>query len=244
MATETFLRRSIPVFINSFNQLTYLRDSVNWFAAHGFRNVFVIDNASAYPPLLDYYQTDEFRRKTRLISLGENIGPRKSMFRAMDMLGPEAPFIFTDPDLLLPEYPDTNMISFMFEVGEIHGLSKVGLALDISQPDLFKDAERYKGTPPAQWERRFWNRPLGEGVFRAAVDTTFFLHTANPSAETGIRDRGLRQAKIPAARIARPGFICKHRPWYKDCGQTEDEKSFYADSASAVASWNRTTTGT
>ncbi len=33
---EANLRANLPVFINSFEQLTYLRGTVDWFADNGF----------------------------------------------------------------------------------------------------------------------------------------------------------------------------------------------------------------
>ena len=80
--SEAALRRSLPVFVNSFNQLTYLRDTVNWLHEHGFRNITVLDNASCYAPLLAYFETESFKSRVTLVALGDNIGPRRSLLEA------------------------------------------------------------------------------------------------------------------------------------------------------------------
>ena len=58
-------------------------------------------------------------------------------------------------------------------------------------------------------------------MYATAVDTTFFPHV--PAADPAIKalaGYGKRQARVPALRIAGPGFIAKHRPWYTDDGQS------------------------
>jgi hypothetical protein len=46
---------NIPILILSFNHLTYLRNVINWFRSHyPNSDIYIIDNASSYPPLLEY----------------------------------------------------------------------------------------------------------------------------------------------------------------------------------------------
>lgn len=241
-STEAALRQSVPVFVNSFNQFTYLRDTVNWLHDQGFGNISVLDNASKYEPLLAYFETDDFKSRATLVPLGDNIGPRRSLMMAQKSIEPNAPFIFTDPDFLLPSPPDPLFLMKMFEWGRRFEKVKVGLALDISEDQDFKDirlSAAFNNRTIREWERKFWRNALEEDVYAAAVDTTFFLHV--PAVDPAIKalaEYGKRQARIPALRIAGPGFIAKHRPWYTDDGQSEEERMFYVNQVSSLATWS------
>jgi NDP-sugar pyrophosphorylase family protein len=60
--SESALRQSLSVFVNSFNQPTYLRDTLEWLSKHGFRNITVLDNGSKFEHLLSYYKADKFKK--------------------------------------------------------------------------------------------------------------------------------------------------------------------------------------
>lgn len=225
---EAALRARLPVFVNSYNQLTYLRDTVDWFARHGFGDVTVLDNASRYPPLLDYFTSADFTAKARVIHLGGNLGPRGALARAVADPATDAGFIFTDPDLTLPEPPDPAMIATMLGIGRRHGVWKVGLALDID-PDRNKlDMVTYRTRTVAQVERKYWKHAVEDGVFKATTDTTFFLGVPQPGGGR-FADLGTRQARIPSLRVGRPGFVALHRPWLKHDSVPAEETAFYYD---------------
>lgn len=234
---EESLRATTPVYINSFNQLTYIRDSVDWFAQNGFQDVTVLDNQSSYPPLLDYLGSAEFQSKAKLIRLEGNLGPRRALVEVALGLTPSAPFVFTDPDLLLPTPPRGDLLTHMLAKGAAHQVYKVGLALDLSDRHLFKDPASYQRGSPVAWEKASWKDQIEPGVYRAAVDTTFFLRIPDPPKGRKIVDFGLRQARIPSVRLAGEGLTAKHRPWYADCGQTAEELAYYEATAERHASW-------
>ncbi len=212
-APEPEIRERIPVFINSYNQLTYLRDTVNWFAKHGIRNVTVLDNKSTLPAVLTYYKSADFGSKARLVALGENLGPRRALAHAAEDPATDAGFIFTDPDLCLPEVPAPDMLRQMYRAGKEHKIPKVGLALSIA-PDLVDlDRVTYNKRTVGEVEKKYWKDAVEDGVFRATTDTTFFLYVPQEDGPPRFNDMGLRQAKIPAIRFGREGFVALHRPW-------------------------------
>lgn len=53
--------RDVPIFINSFNRVNCLRQLIQWLQTHGYRRIFVIDNASTYPPC--WFTTRRSRRQ-------------------------------------------------------------------------------------------------------------------------------------------------------------------------------------
>jgi hypothetical protein len=219
-------RAGIPVFVNSFEQLTYLRDSVDWFHRNGFRNVTVLEQGSVYAPLLDYFASADFQGKARLRALRSNIGPRRAVRRAASYAGMGHPFIFTDPDLDLPEPVDANFLTRLFELGRRHGVVKAGLALDIADGGRNNLAMKIgKGHTVGSYYARFYENRLEDGVWGCGVDTTFFLHLPDPQKpDFGILSS---QPRIPAIRVGGPGFTAGHRPWYFDNGMPEDEEAHY-----------------
>lgn len=235
--SETGLRRATPVFVNSYNQLTYLRDTVDWFARHGFSNVTVIDNKSSYPALLEYFESDDFRAKARVRHLGENLGPRQSLVRAAQDPATDAGFIFTDPDLTLPEPPAPDMLKVMFDVGRRHKFIKVGLALSLDPEIVDLERVTYNTRTVAQVERKYWKRAVEDGVFRATTDTTFFLYVPQEGETRRFNDFGPRQAKIPSVRIGRDGFVAVHRPWLFKDTIDEAEKRYYFDETDAHSTY-------
>ncbi|GGE63127.1 hypothetical protein [Actibacterium pelagium] len=244
MVSETKLRQKTPVFINSFNQPTYVQNSVNWLSENGFENVTVMDNDSTSPELLEYFRSEAFSSKARLWALGKNIGPRYAILEIIQEHGDEAPFIFSDPDIALPRPPANNFLTRLFELAEKHNVIKVGLALDISRPELFRGLEivRPNGrrVRAEQWERRYWKHAIEKNVFSASVDTTFFLYVPGRDVtQCRLRHFGYRQPKAPSIRVAGEGFVAQHRPWYIDDGMTDAERQFYVDSSKSVASWSR-----
>jgi hypothetical protein len=76
-ARELFLRKTLPVFINSFNQYSYLNDLVNNLTKNYFFNIWILDNQSTYTPLIEYYKVtvEDINSKVNVLYYGFNRGP-------------------------------------------------------------------------------------------------------------------------------------------------------------------------
>lgn len=227
--SEDEIRRRIPVFVNSYNQLTYLRDTVDWFARHGFENLHVLDNQSTYPGLHKYFNSQDFKTKARLVALDDNLGPRRALAFAAKDLETDGGFIFTDPDLALPDPPAPDLMKVMFEMGLRHDYIKVGLALSIDPAIIDVDRITYNTRTVYQVEHKYWKRAVEPDVYKATTDTTFFLYVPRLSDERRFNDYGMRQAKIPSIRIGRTGFVAIHRPWLRKDQIDPAEEQFYFD---------------
>ena len=223
---ELELRRTLPVFVNSFEQVTYLRDSVDWFHRNGFGNITVMEQGSIFPPLVDYLASPAFLGKARLMPLKKNVGPRRAVRKAAEFVGLGNPFIFTDPDLQLPTPIDPQFLTRLFALGRHYSVSKVGLALDLSDPEKI-NLQQMAGPKHtvSTYYRRFFQNKLESNVWGCGIDTTFFLHVPQPAMESfGIMTS---QPRIPAVRIGGPGFLAGHRPWYFVNGMTPEEELHY-----------------
>jgi hypothetical protein len=235
--TEGDLRRQIPVYINSFDQLTYLRDTVDWFVAHGFPNITVMDQGSTYAPLLDYLQSKAFPATAQVLHF-RNIGPRRAVRRAAMLTGLDRPFIFTDPDLELPAPPAEDFLTRLLTLGRRYNVVKVGLALDIHSRRVNADlpfGNPEQGFTIRSYYRRFFRHPLERNVYHVGVDTTFFVYVPrpNPVAEDILSS----QPRIPAVRVAGDGFLAQHRPWLFDNGMPAEEEAHYRTKTSIASTF-------
>ena len=93
--------RDIPIIINSFNRLDSLRRLVAWCHSAGQRRIIVIDNASTYPPLLEYLREIEAAGRASVVHLGANVG-HLALWECglLERLGLETEFVYTDPDVI------------------------------------------------------------------------------------------------------------------------------------------------
>ncbi|MBL3573626.1 hypothetical protein JMK10_04010 [Rhodovulum sulfidophilum] len=242
--SEALLRRSIPVFVNSFEQPSYLKRTLDWFRLNGFGHVTVIDQCSKYPPLLDYYGSDDFHSCAVLHRLPKNVGPRLALDVLPACYAGRTFRIFTDPDLELPERPAPDFVSRLIEVALRYSVHKVGLALDISEPEkLHQRKVKLPGKEPAltvfEWEQRFWKKPLEPDVYLADVDTTFHLY--NPFFRLSLRNRTRllrgKKPKLRGVRLAGEGFLARHLPWYLDDQFPVEEKAFFTSRAERWSNW-------
>jgi len=199
-------------YIINFNRLTYTRQMIEWCHENGLRPI-IIDNASDYQPLLDYYDT----RPCEIIKLPGNYGHTVTWQGHIEL--PNERFIITDPDLDMSGVP-SDFLQIMNEGLDRYYADKCGLSLEIE--DL-PDSE--EGRLIRKIEAGFWRTPLDSKFYDAITDTTFALYR-----ET------VRQHSLNAVRTNRP-YTARHYSWYYTDFNLlpEDEQHYYRtanDSAS------------
>ncbi|WP_149538556.1 glycosyltransferase [Siccirubricoccus phaeus] len=217
------MQADIPVFIPCFNAVTYTRGMVEQLRARGLRRLYLLDNASDYPPMRDYLAAPG--PGVTVILLPENRGPRAIFLDPVSYALLPQFFCVTDPDLVLnPEMP-ADFLARLAALTETLAIGKAGLALDISDVARMRDEAFPVGDRHWkiwEWEDQFWQEPLtplpeGDPVYRAPVDTTFALYNKryfDPSDPL----RGVRVAGR---------YVCRHLPWYKDIGMPAEEERYY-----------------
>lgn len=251
---ERELRRETPVYINSFNQPTYLKNMVELLTRNSFCNIKICENSSSSPKLHIYLNELRLNESIEIIDMGGNIGPLQSVSWIKRSFNKA--FIFSDPDLELPDPLPDNFLSELFHISNKYSCAKVGLALEIPPSNVCRDLKMRHHIlgdyDVLEWERQFWDIQLEPGVFRAEVDTTFFLW--NPGIRFDIRRCyvQLRETLRPRRlikyfprprytdiRVAKYGFVARHLPWYLDDGFPRDERELYIHEASKWSSWLR-----
>jgi hypothetical protein len=198
----------IPVFINCRDRLAPLQELVAWLERAGCSEIYLLDNDSAYEPLLEYYR----HTPHEVVMLGENYG-KWSLWQAPGVFDRTRGryFVYTDPDVIpAPECPLDALDRFHDLLSRYPRVNKVGFGLRIDDlPDYYRHKDAV-----ISWERTMWEWPVERGAYYAPIDTTFALYRRG-----GSRSR-------EALRTGSP-YIARHESWYLDFDNMSDEESFY-----------------
>lgn len=217
--------RDVPIFINNFNRLACLRQLIDWLNTHGYRRVFVIDNASSYPPLLSYYESLE-KTGVTVIRLGKNAGPFSLWsHNILKMTSVTSEFVYTDSDVVPSSCcPGTVVQQFQALLNAYPDVLKVGLGLRL---DTIPEHYEFRAEA-LRWEAQFWRNPAARGLMFGPVDTTFALY--RPNGKHALEDHNLRTT-YP--------YLGEHLGWYVNSADPNEEDRFYSETArKGDTSWN------
>lgn len=202
--------RDIPVFIVNRNRLAAMQRLIDWLREAGTRRIVILDNASSYAPLLQYYE--QLPEGVKVLRLDGNHGPyvlwQQGVHRVLD-----TPYVLTDSDVVPAAGCPRDLIGRLLQVLQRHpDAKKVGPGLRIDDlPDHYVEADTVR-----KWESQFWEHPVAPGLFRAPIDTTFALYPAG--AEFSNEACNLR--------LGAP-YLIEHTPWYVDEDRLSDEERHY-----------------
>ncbi|WP_298066931.1 hypothetical protein [uncultured Mailhella sp.] len=219
---ENFDAAQIPIYIISFNQLSYLKQMIAQLERHGLKNIHIINNKSTYEPLLQYLEDCPYTVHHMDKNYGHTVFWTSGKF---DDVIENSLYVVTDPDI---EFNDSLPLGFMKDLyrllGEHPFVSKAGFALKIS--DL-PDTEF--GNTTKKWEKQFWEVCLPDPLeaYLAAIDTTFALY--RPGNIMSDFYSGIRVAGV---------FTSRHLPFYHFLDQ-DAESLFYLNTANASGSMAR-----
>jgi|GEM_PF-674595 len=209
--------KNIPVFIVTRNRLECLQKLIDWLEKNDLKNIYILDNNSTYPPLVDYL--DKLPYKVH--KFDENIGHlvlwRCKLF---DHIIKTQNFILSDPDVIpFDECPTDVIEQFMKILNENPRITKVGFSLEINDiPDFNPLKESL-----CEWEGQYWNKKIDNpnydfDLYEAHIDTTFALYRPN----IHYRD----EKWYDAVRTGSP-YIARHLPWYQNPDNLSEEDKFY-----------------
>lgn len=219
--------RDIPIYIISFNRLSYLKSLVSWLEKAGCANIHIVDNASTYPPLLDYLA----QTKHTVHRMEKNYG-HTVLFDAPEFkdVVDNQYFVLSDPDILPVEDCPSDFMRFLYGVLErFPNVTKAGISLKLDDlPDHYALKETV-----IKWESAFYKKALkgtSPALYKAPIDTTFALY------------RPRKEWKKGFAEAIRTGFPyqARHLPWYKDLNKLTEEDRFYNASDTGAGNWNGT----
>ncbi len=213
----------IPIIINNFNRLEYLKILLDGLEKRNYTNIYILDNQSTYPPLLDFYKAT----KHHVIFLEKNYGFRALWKSKLYKKFTGNYFVYTDSDLeIIDDCPENFLEIFRNKLTNDKMCSKVGFSLKI---DDLPDHYNQKQTVIA-WEKKFYSKPsLDKKYYKAPIDTTLALY--RPYSFKHIRSE---HSKI--YRAAAP-FQVKHLPWYIDDNNLSEENQYYISTSNQQSTW-------
>jgi len=215
--------KDIPIVINNRNRLTFLKRQIEALKKRGYNNIYILDNASTYGPLLDYYNVTD----CEVIMLGKNRGydalEQIPLFNSIK----KNYFVYTDSDVVpIDDCPDDFLKFYLETLKKYPKIQKVGFSLKIDDlPHSFADKQKV-----IDWESQFFKEQVDKGLFLAPIDTTFALH--RPYARISTKGR------FKMIRTESP-YTAYHMPWYNDSENLSDEEKFYIDNVEIGTHWSK-----
>ena len=224
--------KDIPIIIPNRDRLTFLKILISAMQKRGYYNIVIIDNASTYEPLFEYYKTE---KSLKVIRLKENLG-----HTALDWLFPKYKnkididykknwYVYTDPDVVPTDTCSDNFIEIMIEICKQYGVDKVGPCLkidDIENQDAinwgkgFWSSDRkvqLKQSIIDMDSKLFVNKINGSiELYKAEIDTTFAV--VQPNKSCGYTKNSIRIGG---------DFCFKHLPWYYNFAELPEDEQYY-----------------
>lgn len=219
--------KDIPVYLISFNRLSYLEKSVDWLEKAGCLNIHIIDNASTYPPLLEYLDKTPHTVHRMEKNYGHTV-----LFDAPEFkdVADNQYFVLSDPDILPVEQCPSDFMTFLYRIlKRFPKITKAGFSLKLDDlPDHYALKETV-----IKWESPFYDRAVKGSeppLYKAPIDTTFALY------------RPRKEWKKDFSEAIRTGFPyqARHLPWYKDLNDLTEEDNFYNALDTGSGNWNGT----
>lgn len=203
----------VPIIINNRNRFTFLKMMIDQLQSFGYHNIYVLDNDSTYPPLLEYYKTIP----ANVIFLKENVGYKALWESNVFEQFKNNYYVYSDPDILLQsDCPEDFVYQLYSHLIKYPSKEKAGVALKID--DL---PEHYAHKLEAiRNEKPFWEKQLDKDVYDAPVDTTLALY------------RPLAFGNAEECEAIRVGgkLAAQHLTWYLDSAHLSEEELFYKNS--------------
>lgn len=216
--------KEIPIFINSRDRVGCLKELVTWLLNAGYKKIIIIDNASTYLPLLEYYTSLEDRPEIMLVKLNVNIG-HLALWQAgiLDALDIRTPYVYTDSDVVPEaECPRDLVRHLLLCMKRYPWLDKCGVGLRIDD---------VRNERIIRWERAYYRLLLDEDFFFAPIDTTFALY------------QGHRAPHIYISARSRGCYLARHLPWYYDENNTPEDELYYRARANSSSTEAETAKG-
>lgn len=199
--------QKIKAVIVNRNLVTTLKNTVDFLSKDPRVEVIILDQQSTYPPLLEYYKTQN------VIYNGSNDGPNSAW--SIKHLS-DYHYIVADSDCIYDDIPSDWLDKMLWCLNNSKH-NKVGFSLKIDDLPDNTIANQAK-----EHESKFWTNKCEFG-WVADLDTTFSLYRAGKGFQ------------YQAIRLFEP-YTIKHTPWYLEENMT-DEWKYYLQHSSGISVW-------
>jgi len=213
LQTDVEYPARMPIFVNTRDRLTCLRQLLSWLSHAGCCNIVIIDNASTYPDLVAFLRECSYP----VLRLKTNLGHTALWrIRQLRRVIRNEWFVYTDPDILPIESCPRDVIPHLYAVMNRHpDYVKAGLGLLLTDiPDYY-----YLKQFVLMGQENLYGREVEPDVFEADTDTTFALYRP-----------GTPYAVAPSLRT-RGDYQGRHLSWYLDSAHLDKEDQYYRNHA-------------
>ena len=214
--------KKIPLIIPVYNQLTYLRNLINWWLWYNpDAPIFIVDNHSTYAPLLKYYESIVTKDIILFQCEKNDFIPNLTEIIKKVVEPKYEHYVISDPDIMPhPNTPPNFLDAFKYYIDN-KGFHRAGFNLIVDDlPSCLNERAMIIGNEKELLNGReilTYNNFTG---YKAPIDTTFCLYkTANGgwSAPMGGEDWG------NCLRL----FNAFHLGWYIDGEHMNPEMEHY-----------------
>jgi hypothetical protein len=198
-----------PIIINVRDRLSPLLLLLEWLESVGQREIWLCDNASTYPPMVEFLNTTPHR----VVFTKFNLGKRAPWLSGLvPEVGNGRFFVVTDPDVVPTEDCPTDALQFFKRSLQEHPeINKIGFSLKLDDlPDTFVHKQNV-----IEWERQFWTIPAFNEFYRAPIDTTFAMHdTCRGTRTLPNQRRRIRTTPHTPTRRSPTGTTTEFQPMF------------------------------
>jgi hypothetical protein len=211
------------VYINNFNLLSWTKNTVEFIYKINCEPI-IVDNASNYEPLLDWYET----KPCQIIKLQQNLGFLAPWNSGAINSSNEDYYCVTDPDLDFSTVPDDIIDVLKDAYNKYTHVTKAGVSIEIN--DIVKDNFLYDKI--MGMETQYWLYKLeNDNFYEAYIDTTFALYS---------KSRGVVNGNIWAGVRADRPYTVRHLPWYVNHNNITEEYRNYIKTATNASTYGKT----
>lgn len=208
---------NVPILICTRDLVTWTRQlAERCLSLDGVGDIFVIDNDSQFPPMVDWLET---AKDVTVVRLTENRGPQAPYTLLRELISDQPRYVTTDCDLDLSGVPDNLLQVLAHKLDKLPDIAKAGPALRIDDVSLESKIGRLAHIREAPGWQHYH---LDEGLvwYHADIGNTFALHNRQmPCTCYG-----------PSLRVAGK-YTGRHHPWYPIPAEVSEEFQFYLNRA-------------
>jgi hypothetical protein len=219
----------IPCFIIARDRFTMIKSMCEQVQRFDLIPV-IVDNASTYTPLLDWYDKQHVYEVVKLPKCLQGEFPHRNVWNYVIKDIYEFEEKWNTPYYDISSVPDDLIPRLKYGLHSTPGTCKCGVSLSLENIHPYYPFVN-------QWEQQWWQEIVhikNQVYYKGHIDTTFALYSIHKGVQLSEYD-----CNAPALRIGLP-YTARHIPWEVDPEQYTDEDRYYFEHLSnRTVSWTQ-----
>lgn len=179
------MENKIPLIIPNYNQLTYIKNIINWWQWYNPEQpIYILDNNSYYEPLLKYYD-EIIKSRPDNISfyayIKNDCSGNLGGFIDGHIKGQYDYYCISDPDIMIHPNTPPNFLEIFKDLIDEKGYHHVGFNLITNDLPNWLEKKAWIQGNEAELLNNKKEEYMGFSGFRAPIDTTFAMYTTKNS---------------------------------------------------------------